>query len=88
MINLTDRELVLNQSGSELDEAIRRALEISAGWVQKIYAHEKINLEEVNTKNFISVAFSAYVKEYILKKVGVVLEEECGKAVFTVINRS
>lgn len=86
MINTTNGELVFNQSGRALDESVRKALRTAAGWVQKAYHLEHINLEDVTTKTHVRIAFAAYSKLCILSEPGIVFDEQYVRDAFNFFN--
>ncbi len=86
MINLTQDELVFSQSGSKLDESVRKALDTAAGWVLKAHHFEQIDLEKVTTQTYRHAAFAAFVKLSILRNPGLIFDEQYVSDVFEVVN--
>lgn len=86
MINTTMDEVVFNQTGSELDASVRKALDTAAGWIQKAYGLESARLEEVTTKKYILIAFAAYARLCLLQKANTVFDENYVRYAFKVVH--
>ncbi|WP_028449423.1 hypothetical protein [Chitinibacter tainanensis] len=69
MINTTKGEIVFIQTDMELHLSIVAALKDASKWLLEAYSLQHLELNTVTTKNHHSVAFSAFVEQYILRNV-------------------
>lgn len=69
MINTTKDEIAFVQTGEKLHSSIAAALRDASKWLLEAYELENLNLSTVTTKNYVSVAFPAFVEQFILRDV-------------------
>ena len=82
MINTTKDEIVFVQARANLHTSIKAALRDASKWLLEAYELQNLNLSTVTTKNYVSVAFSAFVERFILRDVGEKFDAQYVKDVF------
>lgn len=76
MINATKNELVFLETGEQLNTSIIAALRLASKWMLQAYNHEALNLDLVNSKSYVEVAFAAFVDGLVLRNKNVFFDED------------
>lgn len=67
MINTTKDKVLFTETGAQLNASISAALSLASKWMLQAYELEALNLERVNSKSYVQVAFPAFVDGFILR---------------------
>ncbi|RFB70835.1 MULTISPECIES: hypothetical protein [unclassified Herbaspirillum] len=86
MINATKGEVVIIQSGKDLQRSVVAALQEASSWILQSYGLQDIALNTVSTKTHFNAALPAFAQQFILKQDIGDLNERYVKDVFDFIS--
>lgn len=76
MINAKKDELVFLETGEQLNTSIIAALRLACKWILQAYNHETLDLDLVNSKSYVAVAFAAFIDGLVLRNKNVFFDED------------